>query len=177
MKEIITAIFAIIFIGSSAFAQNIKENENTTHRKSKTEIMAHIASLPNVSVTYLTKSMLKKLPKDKAESPLSVLVNNGEVKSIRVFQLGSAEAEAEGKKLVDAYISNISELNYAELLMLQNDDSNEVLIYGFPIHNDNSYYKTVLMFSKTTGKKTILIIISGKIHENTIGELIDSFSK
>ena len=107
MKEIITAIFAIIFIGSSAFAQNIKENENTTHRKSKTEIMAHIASLPNVSVTYLTKSMLKKLPKDKAESPLSVLVNNGEVKSIRVFQLGSAEAEAEGKKLDDAYITNI----------------------------------------------------------------------
>lgn len=177
MKQILIAIFAIIFVGTDAFAQNTQGNENTAHKKSKTEIMAYLASLPNVSVTYLTKSMLKKLPKDKAESPLAILVNNGNVESIRVFQLGSAEAEAGGRKLIDTYISNISEFNYAELLMLQNNDTNEVVIYGFPIYNDTSFYKTVLMFSKAKGKKTILIILSGKIHENTIGELIDSFSK
>lgn len=61
--------------------------------------MAYISSLPNVSVTYLTKSMLQKLPKGKAESPLSVLVNKGGLESVRVFQLGSAEAEAAGKNL------------------------------------------------------------------------------
>lgn len=177
MKQIITAIIAIIFIGNCAFTQTIHSTEDATSKKSKTEIMTHIASLPNVSVTYLTKSMLQKLPKDKAESPLAVLVNKGEMKSIRVFHLGSAESEAAGKRLIDAYTTGISEPDYAELLMLQSNESDEVIIYGFPIHNDTSYYKTVLMFSKTKGKKAILIILTGKIHEDVIGELIDSFSK
>ena len=117
------------------------------------------------------------MPEDKAESPLAVLVNKGEMKSIRVFHLGSAESEAAGKRLIDAYTTGISEPDYAELLMLQSNESDEVIIYGFPIHNDTSYYKTVLMFSKTKGKKAILIILTGKIHEDVIGELIDSFSK
>ncbi len=177
MKQILTALFAIIFIVNCAFTQSIHGTQNATPKKSKTEIMAHIASLPNVSVTYLTKSMLQKLPKNKAESPLSVLVNKGDIKSIRVFHLGSTEAEAAGKSLIDAYVAGVSEPEYAELLMLQNNESNEVVIYGFPIYNDISYYKTVLMFSKAKGKKTILIILTGKIHEDLIGELIDSFSK
>ena len=139
--------------------------------------MSNISALPNVSVTYLTKSVLKKLPKDNAESPLSILADKGEVCSIRVFQLGSAEAEIEGKRLMESYIADVTEFNNAELLMSQKKDSNEVVIYGFPIYNDTSYYKTVLMFSKASGKKTVLIILSGKIHEKTLSELIASFSK
>lgn len=177
MKQFITAVFAVaLFLGGNVSAQNISDNGNIAPQRNRTEIMAHIASLPNVNVTYLTKSMLQRLPKDKAESPLSVLVGKGGLESIRVFQLGSAEAEKTGRKLIDAYVSDTSELNYAELLMSQKDDLNEVVIYGFPIHNDTSYYKTIVMFSKAAGKKTMLIILSGKIHENTISELIDSFS-
>lgn len=177
MKQFITAVFAVaLFLGGNVSAQNISDNGNIAPQRNRTEIMAHIASLPNVNVTYLTKSMLQRLPKDKAESPLSVLVGKGGLESVRVFQLGSAEAEAAGKKLIDTYIYDTSEFNYAELLMSQRDDTNEVVIYGFPIHNDTSYYRTILMFYKATGKKTMLIILSGKIHENTISELIDSFS-
>lgn len=177
MKQFITVVFAIaLLLGGSVSAQNIPGNGNMSLKKNRTEIMAYISSLPNVSVTYLTKSMLQKLPKGKAESPLSVLVNKGGLESVRVFQLGSAEAEAAGKKLIDTYIYDTSEFNYAELLMSQRDDTNEVVIYGFPIHNDTSYYRTILMSYKATGKKTMLIILSGKIHENTISELIDSFS-
>ena len=177
MRQFITVLFAIaLFVGGNVFAQKIPDIVNTAHKKNKTEIMSYISSLPNVSVTYLPKSMLQKLPKNKAESPLAVLANKGGLGSVRVFQLGSAEAEAEGRKLIDAYISDISEFNYAELLVSQKNDSNEVVIYGFPIYNDTAYYKTILMFSKATGKNTILIIISGKIHENTISELIDSLS-
>lgn len=178
MRHIITALLAIaLFMGGSISAQNIADKGNTSPRKTRTEIMAYISTLPKVSVTYLTKSMLQRLPKDKAESPLSVLAVKGDLESVRVFQLGSAEAEEAGRKLIKAYISDTSEFNYAELLMLQKNDLNEVVIYGFPIHNDTSYYKTIVMFSKATGKNTILIILSGKIHEETISELIDSFSK
>lgn len=177
MKQFIAVLFAVaLFVGGNVFAQNTPDSVNTAHKKNKTEIMNHISSLPNVSVTYLTKSMLQKLPKDKAESPLSVLAGKGGLGAIRVFQLGSAEAEAEGRKLIDAYVSDISEFNYAELLVSQKNGSNEVVIYGFPVYNDTSYYKTIVMFSKATGNNAILIILSGKIHENTISELIDSFS-
>ena len=178
MRLFVTIFFAVaLFIGGHVSAQNIPDDGNTSPKRNRTEIMANIASLPKVSVTYLTKSMLQRLPKDKAESPLSVLAGKGGLESVRVFQLGSAEAEEAGRKLIKAYISDTSEFNYAELLMLQKNDLNEVVIYGFPIHNDTSYYKTIVMFSKATGKNTILIILSGKIHEETISELIDSFSK
>lgn len=177
MRRILTVILALVFIVSDAVAQSLQHGETTPNIKNRTEIMSNISSLPNVSVIYLTKSMLKKLPKNKAESPLSILADKGEVGSIRVFQLGSADAEREGKRLIDSYIADVSEFNNAELLMSQKNDSNEVVIYGFPIYNDTSYYKTVLMFSKASGKKTILIILSGKIHEKTISDLIDSFSK
>lgn len=177
MRQILTTILALFFIASNAIAQNMQRSENSTPKRVKTEIMAHISSLPGVSVAYLTKSMLQKLPKDKSESPLSVLADKGGVESIRVFQLGSAETEAEGKKLIDAYISDITEYNYAELLVSQKNGQNEMVIYGFHIHNDTSYYRTILIFSKAEGKKTVLIILSGKIHENTLSELIDSFSK
>lgn len=175
MKQFITVIFAIaLLLGDSVCAQTIPDNGNTSPGKHRTEIMAYISSLPNVSVTFLTKSMLKKLPKDKSDGPLSVLVNNGGLESARVFQLGSAESEAAGKELIEAYISDTSEFNYAELLMLQKNGSNEVIVYGFPIYNDTSYYRTIVMYSKTMKKDTMLIILSGKIHENTISELIDT---
>lgn len=177
MRQLITFLLVFVFLGNSAFAQNSLDNSNSTPKKNRTEIMNYLAKLPKVSVTYLTKSMLQRLPKEKARSPLVMLVGKGGVESIRVFQLGSKDAESEGKKLIDTYLFDISEMNYAELLMSQNNDSNEVIIYGFPIYNDISYYHTVLMYSKTTGKKAILIILKGKIHENTIGNLIDSFSK
>ncbi len=178
MKQFIITIFVVVlFIGGNVYAQNIPENGNIVPILDRTEIMAHISSLPNVSVTYLTKSMLQKLPKDKAESPLSVLAGKGGLESIRVFHLGSLEAEKAGRKLIEAYISDTSKFNYAELLMLQKNDSDEVVIYGIPIYNDTAYYKTILMFSKAKDKNTNLIIMSGKIHENTISELIDSFSK
>lgn len=177
MRQFITVFFAVaLFLGSNISAQNIPDNENTASKRIRTEIMVYISSLPKVSVTYLTKSMLQRLPKDKAESPLSILAGKGGLESVRVFQLGSAEAEEAGRKLIKAYISDSSEFNYAELLMLQKNDLNEVVIYGFPIYNDTSYYKTIVMFSKAKGKNTILIILSGKIHENTISDLIDSFS-
>lgn len=177
MRRFFTLIFAITFLCNTAFAQNTPTHTTNTLNKSRTEIMTNLAALPDVSVTYLTKSMLQRLPKDKSESPLAMLVKEGGVESIRLFQLGNTKAEAEGKRLMDSYLSDISGLNYAELLMLQNNASNEVIIYGFLINNDTSYYHMVLMYSKAVGKKAILIIIKGKIHENTIGDLIDSFSK
>lgn len=177
MKQLVTFLLALIFFGSNAFPQNSTDNKNTSPKKDRTEIMNYLAKLPDVSVTYLSKSMLQRLPKDKAGSPLAMLVDKGGVESIRVFQLGSKEAEAVGKKLMDSYLSDISEMNYAELLMSQNSASNEAIIYGFPIYNDISFYHTVLMYSTSSGKKATLIILKGKIHENTIGDLIDSFSK
>lgn len=177
MKQLITFLLTLIFFGSNLFSQNLTGNDNTSPKKNKTEIMNYLAKLPDVSVTYLTKSMLQRLPKDKAGSPLAMLVDKGGVESIRVFQLGSKKAKAGGKKLMDSYLSDISEMNYAELLMSQNNASNEVVIYGFPIYNDILNYHTVLMYSETAGRKAILIILKGKIHENTIGDLIDSFSK
>lgn len=176
MKQLIILILAIISLGNGVFAQNRVGNFNPTPKTDRTEIMKYLATLPDVSVTYLTKSMLQRLPKDKAKSPLAMLVDKGGMESIRVFQLGSKEAEAEGKKLIDSYLSDISETNYAELLMSQNNDSNEVIIYGFPMYKDIRYYHTVLMYSKANGKKSILIILKGRINENAIGELIDSFS-
>lgn len=177
MKQLVTFLLSLIFFGSSAFSQNLTGNNSPSPKKDRTEIMNYLAKLPDVSVTYLTKSMLQRLPKDKTGSPLAILADKGGVESIRVFQLGSKEAEAGGKKLIDSYLSDISETNYAELLMSHNNASNEVVIYGFPISNDISYYRTVLMYSKSSGKKATLIILKGKIHENTIGDLIDSFSK
>lgn len=177
MRHFFTFLLAIVSIWSSALAQNLSNNTYFMPQKNRTEIMNHLAKLPEVSVTYLTKSMLQRLPKDKAGSPLAILVEKGGVESIRVFQLGSKEAEDEGKKLIDTYLSDISEINYAELLMLQNNEAMEVILYGFPIYMDTSYYHTVLMYSKISGKKAILIILKGKIHEDTIGDLIDSFSK
>ncbi|MCM1504764.1 MAG: DUF4252 domain-containing protein [Muribaculum sp.] len=177
MKRILLLIVTIAVMVTGLFAQNVQSKENPVRNETRTEIMAYLASLPDVSVAYLTKTMLDRLPKDRAESPLTVLIGNGGVQSIRVFKLGGAEAEAGGKKLINAYVSNVSEPNYAELLMLQNSISNEVIMYGFPIPNDTSYYSTALMYTKTGDKKAILIILTGKIHQNTIGELIDSFSK
>lgn len=186
MKRIIVVLLAAIFVSVSAFAQNTRDTENATHKKSKTEIMAHIASLSDVSVTYLTKKMLENLPKDKAESPLRILVDRGNMAAIRVFELGNSEAETAGKELIDAYISEIPDYSVIdptlsssplELLMLQNNPYNEVMMYGIKELRDISYYETVLMYSKQKNKKAILIILTGSIPESVIGELIDSFSK
>lgn len=175
MRQLVALLLALVFIVSSAFSQNSTVNHNSSPKKARTEIMNYLAKMPDVSVTYLTRSMLQRLPKDKTESPLAMLVDKGDVESVRVIQLGSNEAETEGKKLIDSYLSDVSEMNYAELLMSQNNSTNEVIIYGFPIFNDTFFYHTVLMYSKSVGKKAILIILNGKIPENTIGDLIDSF--
>lgn len=175
MRQLVALLLALVFIVSSAFSQNSTVNHNPSPKKARTEIMNYLAKMSDVSVTYLTRSMLQRLTKDKTESPLAMLVDKGGVESVRVIQLGSNEAETEGKKLIDSYLSDISEMNYAELLMSQNNSTNEVIIYGFPIFNDTFFYHTVLMYSKSTGKRAILIILKGKIPENTIGDLIDSF--
>lgn len=176
MRPLIVFLLVIVYIGSGAFAQNKTINNSHTPKKDRSEIMSYLAKLPEVSVTYLTKSMLQRLPKDKAGSPLAILADKGGVESIRVFQLGSEEAESGGKKLIDSYLSDISETNYAELIILHNNASNEVIMYGFPMYKDISFYHTVLMYSKSAGNKAILIILRGRIDENVIGELIDSFS-
>ena len=176
MKQLIVFLLAIVSSGFGAFAQNITGN-NPTPNKDRSEIMNNLAKLPEVSVTYLTKAMLLHLPNDKVGSPLAILADKGGVKSIRVFQLGSKEAVSGGKKLIDSYLSDISETNYAELLMSHNNVSNEVIMYGFPMYKDTSFYHTVLMYSKSAGKKAILIILRGRIDENVVGELIESFSK
>lgn len=178
MKRILTAIIAIVVMGTGAFAHSTPNSNNTKKKESRTEIVTYLASLPDVSVTYLTKSMLKKLPTGKPESPLGVLLDKGDVKSIRVFELGNTEAEIAGKKLLDSYISeqNPILLIEPELLMLQNSGSSESIIYGIPFVNDIYRYSRILMYSKTQDKKAILIIISGSISESVIDELIDSFS-
>lgn len=186
MKQVIISFLAVILMASSAFAGSAKYNAVATHKKSKTEIMSRISSLPDVSVTYLTKKMLERLPKDKAESPLSILADRGNIAAIRVFTLGNSEAETAGKELIDAYISEIPDYEAIdptlsssplELLMLQNNPSNEVIMYGIKKLRDIGYYETVLMYSKQKNKKAILIILTGSIPESVIGELIDSFSK
>jgi len=177
MRQLVTFLLTLVFFGNSAFSQNSTGDINRSPKKDRTEIMNYLAKLPDVSVTYLTKSMLQRLPKDRTGSLLAMLVEKGGVESVRVFQLGSNEAETGGKELIDSYLSDISEMNYAELLVLQNNSSNEVIIYGFPIYNDTSFYHTVLMYSKSAGKKAKLIILKGKTPENTIGDLIDSFSR
>lgn len=186
MKRKIITIVAIIIMGMNMFADTIQNNKEMPLKESKTEILSNLASLPGVSVTYLTKRMLQRLPKDKAESPLRILVDRGNIASIRVFELGNSEAEAVGKKLINAYISEIPDYSNIdptlsssplELLMLQNNTSNEVIMYGIKELRDISYYETVLMYSKQNNKKAILIILTGNIHENVIGDLIDSFSK
>lgn len=177
MKQILTAIVAIMVMGSGAFAQNVRNNENTANKESRAEIVTYLASLPEVRVTYLTKSMLKRLPKGRSESPLSVLVDNGDVKSVRVFELGSAEAESAGKRLLESYISEPRSIFIEpELLMLQNNGPDEVQIYGIPIANDIYHYSRILIYSKIKDKKAIIIILSGTISESVVDELIDSFS-
>lgn len=176
MKSILVFVLALVLIGGCASARSISSNASATSERSKTEVMRHLASMPEVSVTYLTKSMLQRLSKNKSDGPLAMLVDKGGAESVRVFQLGSLEAEAEGKKLIDSYLSDTDELNYAELLMSQKNESTDVVIYGFPIYNDHLYYNTILMYSKSSGKKAVLLIIKGKIHENAIGDLIDSFA-
>lgn len=184
MKRIILiAVTLIVGINMSA---GVIHNADKSKKESKTEILTYLASIPDVSVTYLTKTMLQRLPKDKTESPLRVLTDKADIDAIRVFELGNSDAEAAGKRLINAYISEIPDYgdidptlsaSPLELLMLQNNPSNEVMMYGIRKLRDISYYETVLMYSKQKGKKAILIILNGMIHESVIGELIDSFSK
>lgn len=184
MKRIIALIMAVATSMVNICAQHSQINTTKSLRNSKVEILTHLASLPGVSVTYLTRSMLQRLPKDKAKSPLAILVDKADIESIRLFELGNGDAEASGKKLIDIYISEVPDqgnLNYTpsrvELLMLQNNSPNELLMYGISKANDVYRYQTILMYSKSKGKKTILIIISGNISADIIGELIDSFSE
>lgn len=168
--HILTLILLFCF---SAKSQNIPENSD---KESKTEIMAHLASMPEVNVTYMSKSMLRRLPKDKINSPLALLAENDRVESIRLFQLGSDNAEVYGKKLIDSYLYNTSDLNNAELLMSQKSNSNEILLYGFPIHNDTSFFRTLLMYSKNDKTNALLLIIKGKLPESVIGDLLGLLS-
>ncbi len=184
MKRIIALIIAVATSMVSICAQHAKVNTAKSLRDSKVEILTHLVSLPDVSVTYLTRNMLQRLPKDKAKSPLAILADKADVESIRLFKLGNGDAEASGKKLIDIYISEVpdqGDLNYTpshvELLMFQNNSPNELLMYGISKANDIYRYHTILMYSKSKGKKTILIIISGNIDADIIGELIDSFSE
>lgn len=184
MKRIIALIITVATSMVSIYAQQPQANTTKSLPDSRVEILTHLASLPDVSVTYLTRNMLQRLPKDKAKSPLAILVDKADIESIRLFELGNGDAEASGKKLIDIYISEVpdhGDLNYTpsrvELLMLQNNSPNELLMYGITKANDIYRYQTILMYSKAKGKKTILIIISGDIDADTIGELIDSFSE
>ncbi|GEM_PF-2545738 len=184
MKRILITLIALAVIAVGVPAQNTHAIDETSTTTSRSEVLTHLASLPDVSVTYLTKSMLRKIPGDKTGSPLAVLVNKGEIESVRVFELGNAEAETTAKRLMDIYISEIPDAatkyyvaGRAELLMLQRNSSDEVLMYGITRTNDVNRYGTVLMYSKKEGAKAIFIILSGNIDESTIGELIDTFSE
>ena len=97
------------------------------------------------------------------------------MESVRVFELGSAKAEEGGKKLLNSYIS---ESPNAELFVLQRDGSSETRIYGIPARNlASGYFRYLLMYSKESGEKAKLIIISGAIWQKSIGDMIDAFSK
>lgn len=176
MKRIFAAIVAISVMGISVFAQTSSNQGKTEREETRTEILKGLTSLPGVSVTYLTKSMLQRLPKDKAESPLGMLVREGGVESVRLFELGNDEAEAAGKKLAYSYLSE-SKGREPELLMMRNDGSSEIQLYGLTFINDINYYYRIILFSKPRGKKANLIIMTGRIPENIVGQMLDSFSE
>lgn len=177
MKRILTAIIAILVMGTGLSAQNMSNDKKTKPKETRTELVNYLASLPGVSVTYLTDSMLKRVNKDGSTSPLAALVSGSGtgVESVRVFELGSAKAEEGGKKLLNSYIS---ESPNAELFVLQRDGSSETMIYGIPARNlASGYFRYLLMYSKESGEKAKLIIISGAIWQKSIGNMIDAFSK
>ncbi len=177
MKRILTAVIAILVMGAGMSAQNVSNNKNTKPKETRTELVKYLTSLTDVNMTYLTESMLKRVNKDGSTSPLAALVSGSGtgVESVRVFELGSAKAEEAGKKLLDHYLS---ESPNAELFVLQRDRSNETMIYGIPARNlAPGYFRYLLMYSKGSGDKAKLIIISGTIGEKSIGNMIDAFSK
>ncbi|MDE6264121.1 MAG: hypothetical protein K2M11_03150 [Paramuribaculum sp.] len=52
------------------------------------------------------------------------------------------------------------------------------MIYGVPARNlASGYFRYLLMYSKESGEKAKLIIISGAIWQKSIGNMIDAFSK
>lgn len=176
MKRIFTTIIAIIVMAIGVVAQNTQSNEKSGNKESRVELLNYLTSLPDVSVTYLSKSMIQKIPNKNPDSPLGLLISNGGVSSVRVFELGTPEAETAGKKLMNSYISEFRGKE-PELLMFQKDTSNEIQIYGLPYINDIYKFNRVIMYSKMQRKKALLIILSGSIPESSIGQLIDSYSK
>lgn len=201
MRRIVIAIVAIVFIGVSMFAQN---NQSEKFQKGRAEIMNRLAKNPGVSITYLTEYSLKRLNKDKTNSPLALLSKLGNIKSVRVFEFDAAKAytlskaacEAQGmsegegeasgawnkdilnksrKDLLNFYKAEYTDI---ELLHLQRDNTKEIMIYVIPHHDyETGNYGTILIYSKTSADKSVFLIISGLFQEQSIGELIDAFSE
>lgn len=171
MKRILVLIFAAVAVSATAFAQDLVIADKPM---TKTQVIGKLASNPWVNVTYLTKSMLSRMPKNQKDSPLSMLVGNEAVNSVRVFELGNTDAEIYGKKLMEAYIDGSP---YSELLLLQRNGANDdVVIYGVPMTFNTNLFGNVLIYTKQKGKAATLIILSGKMSEETLGDLIDAFS-
>lgn len=177
MRRIVIAIVAIVFIGISMSAQNTQNDENKQYINEMTAIINHLASVPGVSITYLTESSLKRLNKIKANSPLALILEEDGVNSVRVFEFETSEAQKAGNQFLNVYKAQHTDM---ELFHLQRDKSKEIMLYAIPDHRIKSilkFYSTILIYSKTQSSKSILIIISGRVEESTIGNIIAAFSE
>ncbi len=174
MRRIVIAFVAILFMGISMFAKN---DENQQHINDMIGIINHLESVPGVSITYLTESSLKRLSKIKSNSPLALILKEDGVNSVRVFEFETPDAQKAGNQFLNVYKGQNADM---ELFHLQRDNSKEIMIYAIPDHRIKTilnYYSTILMYSKTQGAKSILIIISGRVEESTIGNIIAAFSE
>lgn len=201
MRRVVIAIVAIVFIGISMFAQN---NQSEKFQKGRAEIMNRLASIKGISITYLTESSLKRLNKDKTNSPLALLSKLGNIKSVRVFEfdaakaytLGKAACEAQGMSEGEGEVSGTwskailkqsrndllefykAEYTDIELFHLQRDSTKEIMIYAIPHHDYVAgNYETILINSKISADKSVFLILSGFFQEQSIGALIDAFSE
>lgn len=182
MKKILIIVFAIISIIFPSFSQNkntASENKMTALKEEEREIISKLTEMKDVNIMQLSTNMLKMLPKDKNDSPLSILAKEGNQKVIKVYEFGSTEAEKLGRELLQNFLSQMYLSNHwqPDIIVKQRDDANEVLIYGDPNNTARSAYNSLAIFSCQKGKKSVLIKIYGFTQEGTVAELINAFSK
>ncbi len=161
MKRIVTLLIAMMAVSATVYAQT-------------SEINKKLASNPDVNITYLNKSMLDRIPKDQRDSPLGILAGKAEVNWVKVYELGNAEAEKCGEEIMDSYLKFSP---FAEILTLQQGPNKvNVIVYGLPVAGNLNEYKTVLMYMRQKGKFATLIVLSGRISDDTVGNLLDALS-
>ena len=174
MKKLLFILLSIISFSIPSFSQTMEEL-----RKEQNEINAQLTSMKNVNIMQLSTNMLQNLPKGKSDSPLSILAKQGNLLTIKVYELGNAEAEKTGRRLLQNYLSQMTLQNNVEpdIIVRQADDSNEVLIYGEPNNSYRTAFNSLVIFSSQKGDKSILIRIYGFVEDKTVAELINAFSK